>query len=124
MQNTLFLAVRDDAKDSLHVEVGDSKQPDFKPQFKVMRWDNEVNFSLRAAEHPAATVEVSGEVVKYITPDYEVHQYDKPDARVAAPVTPPATGVWAPDLHYLTEAQINAAATAMWAALNALFYGV
>jgi len=30
------------------VEVGDSKQPDdFYPQVKIMRWDNEVNFSVR-----------------------------------------------------------------------------
>lgn len=66
-------------KDKIEVEIGDSKQPDFKPQFKVMRWDNEVNFSMRAEEHQQATVETDGEKIKYITPDYEVHQYDRPE---------------------------------------------
>src|SRR3990172_8790988 len=77
--NTLTQAVKTDPKDAITVEIGDSKQADFKPQFKVMRWDNEVNFSLRAQEDPNATVEVDKEVIKYITPEYEVHQYDKPD---------------------------------------------
>lgn len=78
--NTLARVVKDNPKDTIHVEIGDSKQPDFKPQFKVMRWNNEVNFSMRAEEHPDATVETDGDVVKYITPEYEVHQYDKPEA--------------------------------------------
>lgn len=25
--------------DKIEVEIGDSKQPDFKPQVKIMRWD-------------------------------------------------------------------------------------
>lgn len=72
--------VKSNPKDRIQVEVGDSKQPDFKPQVKLMRWDNEVNLSIRAEEHPDATVETGGGVIKYITPDYEVHQYDKPEA--------------------------------------------
>lgn len=28
--------------DKIEVEIGDSKQPDFKPQVKIMRWNNEV----------------------------------------------------------------------------------
>lgn len=80
LNETLFQAVKEDPADVISVEIGDSKQPDFKPQVKIMRWDNEVNFSMRAEEHPDATVEFEGDVIKYITPDYEVHQYDKPDA--------------------------------------------
>src|SRR3989304_6012974 len=72
--------VKDNPKDRIGVEIGDALQPDFKPQFKIMRWDNEVNFSLRAEEKVGATVETEGEKIKYITPEYEVHQYDKPDA--------------------------------------------
>lgn len=72
--------VKEDPKDRIQIEIGDLKQLDFKPQFKIMRWDNEVNFSMRAEEHPGASVDFDGEVIKYITPDYEVHQYDKPDA--------------------------------------------
>lgn len=74
--NTFSRDVKDNPKDRISVEIGDSKQPDFKPQAKIMRWDNEVNFSLRAEEHPDATVETQGKTIKYITPDYEVHQYE------------------------------------------------
>ncbi|MCP3684581.1 MAG: hypothetical protein GY861_18090 [bacterium] len=38
---------KNNPKDFLEVEVGDYKQPDFKPQVKIKRWDNEVNFSVR-----------------------------------------------------------------------------
>src|SRR3990167_8342358 len=78
--NTLKQEVKDNPKDRIQVEIGDSKQVDFKPQVKIIRWDNEVNFSLRAIEDPNATVEIEKDVIKYITPEYEVHQYDKPDA--------------------------------------------
>lgn len=81
LNSTTFLQrVKDDPADQIEVEVGDSKQPDFKPQFKLMRWENEVNFSLRAREHAQGVLETDGEMVKYVTPDYEVHQYDKPEA--------------------------------------------
>ena len=77
--NTLAKVVKNNPADKIEVEIGDAKQLDFKPQFKVSRWDNEVNFSMRAEEDPKATVEVDGEVVKYKAKDYEVHQYEKPD---------------------------------------------
>src|SRR3990167_6265919 len=80
VNNTFSRDVKTNPKDLIRVEVGDSKQADFKPQVKIMRWDNEVNFSLRAIEHPDATIETEGEKIKYITPEYEVHQYDKPEA--------------------------------------------
>lgn len=31
----------------IEYEIGDIKQPDFKPQYKVMHWNNECNFSAR-----------------------------------------------------------------------------
>lgn len=81
LNNTTFSReVKSNPNDSIKVEVGDAKQTDFKPQFKVMRWDNEVNFSIRAEEHPEAIIETEGDVIKYITPKYEVHQYEKPEA--------------------------------------------
>lgn len=80
LNNTFSNKVKDVVEDRIEIEIGDSKQPDFKPQFKVMRWDNEVNFSIRATEHPAARVETDNDIVKYVTPDYEVHQYEKPEA--------------------------------------------
>lgn len=79
-QNTFKRITKSNPKDKIEYEIGDSKQLDFKPQFKLMRWDNDVNFSIRATEHPQATVKTTGEVIKYVTPDYEVHQYEKPEA--------------------------------------------
>ena len=80
IENTLTHTPKDNPKDLIQIEIGDAKQPDFKPQVKIMRWDNEVNFSMRAKEHPQAIVEIKEEKIKYITPEYEVHQYDKPEA--------------------------------------------
>lgn len=74
--NTFKRAVTDNPRDKIEIEIGDSKQPDFKPQAKISRWSNEVNFSLRAEEHPEAVVRTEGKLIKYITPDYEVHQYE------------------------------------------------
>src|SRR3990167_7506806 len=77
--NTFLRFAKENPKDRIRVEIGDLEQPDFKPQFKFMRWSNEVNFSLRAEEKVGATVETEGEKIKYITPEYEVHLYDKPE---------------------------------------------
>lgn len=79
-ETTFKQEAKSNPKDKIEVEVGDSKQPDFKPQFKIMRWNNEVNFSMRAEEKVGATVKIEDEKVKYITPEYEVHQYSKPEA--------------------------------------------
>lgn len=78
--NTAIKVVKSDVADKLEVEIGDALQPDFKPQFKIKRWDNEVNFSMRAEEDPTATVVVEDDKVKYKAKDYEVHQYEKPEA--------------------------------------------
>ncbi len=78
--NTFLYEVKSNPKDRIQVEIGDSKQPDFKPQRKSSRWDNEVNFSQRAPEDSNAQVITDGEKIKYIAPDYEVHQFEKPDA--------------------------------------------
>lgn len=47
LNNTFIQVAKKNPKDKIEVEIGDIKQPDFKPQFKVKRWDNEHNFSLR-----------------------------------------------------------------------------
>ena len=72
--------VKNNPKDRISLEIGDSKQPDFKPQRKIMRWDNECNLSQRVLEDINAVVQTEGEKIKYVAQDYEVHQYDKPDA--------------------------------------------
>jgi len=79
-ETTYNKEVKSNPSDRIVVEIGDSLQPDFKPQVKIKRWDNEVNFSMRAEEHPEAIVEEVDGVIKYITPKYEVHQYEKPEA--------------------------------------------
>lgn len=78
--NTLSRTVKDNLADRIEVEIGDSKQLDFKPQFKIKRWDNEVNFSMRAVEEAGATMVEEDGKVKHKGKDIEVHQYEKPEA--------------------------------------------
>ncbi|MCK4528013.1 hypothetical protein KAW18_11645 [candidate division WOR-3 bacterium] len=42
VNNTFIFPKNEDVE----IEVGDIKQPDFKPRMKIKRWDNEVNFSV------------------------------------------------------------------------------
>ena len=42
---------------NIEVEVGDSKQPDFKPRVKLKAWDNECNISFGLPDAPGATVQ-------------------------------------------------------------------
>ena len=75
------MVAKDNPKDRIKIEIGDTKDSTiFHPQVKVMRWDNEVNFSMRAEEKPEATVETDQDLIKYVTDEYDVIQYDKPNA--------------------------------------------
>jgi len=48
LNNTKYTATpKDDVKDCIQIEIGDFKQVDFYPQAKIIRWDDEVNVSLR-----------------------------------------------------------------------------
>jgi len=78
--NTLAKTVKNIRADRIEIEIGDSKQLDFKPQFKIKRWDNEVNFSMRAVEEAGAAMVEEDDKVKYKGKDIEVHQYEKPEA--------------------------------------------
>src|SRR3990167_1224054 len=65
--NTFALVSKTDVKDKIEVEIGDSKQPDiFYPQTKLMRWDNEVNFSVRLTESSTDKEKISTETDKVI----------------------------------------------------------
>ena len=72
--------VKDDPKDRIVVEIGDSKQSDFKPQMKIMRWDNEVSFTIKPDLSMIATedktLSFEGEKIKFGTPkvDYELYE--------------------------------------------------
>jgi len=85
---TLIRDVVEDPKERLQLEIGDSKQTDFKPQAKIMKWDNEVNFSIRSAEYDGATVEIEGEVIKYKTDDVETHIYELGEVKNEETVSP------------------------------------
>jgi hypothetical protein len=62
--NTYFIKPKDDWKDRIEVEVGDSKQPDFKDQIKIIRWDNEVNCSIRLKDDELSTIsEKDGKII-------------------------------------------------------------
>lgn len=59
------------------VEIGDSKQPDFKPQLKLKRWDNECNFSARLIDDDSqAIVEETQDNIKYKKEKFEAHFYE------------------------------------------------
>ena len=48
MDEFIAITPKDDPKDKIEVELGDSKDSTkFHPQVKLMRWDNEVNASFR-----------------------------------------------------------------------------
>lgn len=76
--NTLKRDVKQNPKDRIEIEIGDSKQSDFLPQAKIMRWDNETNFSLRFVDNEPGepVIETEGKVIKYIKPKVEFHAYE------------------------------------------------
>jgi hypothetical protein len=80
-RNTLKAEVQDNPKDRIEIELGDSKQDDFKPQYKLMRWDNETNFSIRAKEtddtrNGMPEVNVGKGRVEYVANKYKTVMYD------------------------------------------------
>ena len=73
---------KDNPKDLIELEVGDSKDlTKFQPQTKIMRWDNEVNISIRLkedkkeAKETPVIVEEDGKI-KYKKSKREAHFYD------------------------------------------------
>ena len=75
---------KDDPEDRLKIEVGDSKEVDFKPQVKIMRWDNESNFSMRLVEQDVEVPAISTKdgVVEYKKSKVEASFYSVvPDAQ-------------------------------------------
>lgn len=80
---TFFDSPKDNPKDRIQIEVGDSKQADFYPQVKLMRWNNEVNSSLRlvydALPGNISFSENNG-VITWKKGLYEARFYNKPEA--------------------------------------------
>ncbi len=50
-KTTFIEKAKDNPKDRINVVIGDDKQPDFKPQIKIERWDNESNVSIRLKDN-------------------------------------------------------------------------
>lgn len=78
-KNTYSKDVVENPARRIDVEIGDSKQDAFYPQFKLKNWDNETNFSLRYIDDLSGVVEKIGDTIKYIKEKEEVHFYEKPN---------------------------------------------
>lgn len=68
-------------KDRITIEIGDLKQAKFYPQKKIMRWDNEVNVSIRLIEDDdeiaeAPTIIEEDGRIKHIKSKRDCHFYD------------------------------------------------
>lgn len=81
--NTYFLIPKDDPRDRVEVEVGDSKDKDkFHPQVKIKRWDNEVNLSVRLKDEGTEPEEISTEAdkIKWKKGIKDVSFYELPES--------------------------------------------
>ncbi len=76
-RNTFLRDIHDDPAHKIEVEIGDIKQDKFIPQFKTKHWDNETNFSLRYIDDMSGDVIYTGDKIKYVKKDAEVHFYHK-----------------------------------------------
>src|SRR3990167_2677056 len=75
--NTYSKVVKDNPKDFLDIEIGDVTQPDFYPQLKIKRWDNEVNFSARLVTNELTpTVSTQPDKIIWAGDKTEAHFYD------------------------------------------------
>ena len=71
---------KDNPKDRIDIEVGDSKQPDFYPQVKIMRWGNECNYSIRLIDDNTGSVKQEGDKVIYDKQDKKIEFYEVDDS--------------------------------------------
>jgi len=78
IQNNTFIQVaKSDPKDKIEVEIGDIKQPDFYPQVKIQRWDNEVNCSIRLiTDEKNPVISTEGDKIKWVGDKIESHFYN------------------------------------------------
>lgn len=75
--NTFAFIPKDNDKNRIETEIGDIKQPDFHPQVKIKRWDNEVNFSVRLKhEEENPIISSKDEKINWKGDKIEVDFYD------------------------------------------------
>lgn len=79
-RNTFIVKNTKEVDNKFELEVGDIKQDDFKPQVKLLRWNNECNASFRLIDNELdiSRIETEGNVIKFIKKKLEAHFYDKP----------------------------------------------
>ena len=79
---TYKITPKDDPKDRIEVIIGDDKQLDFYPQTKLMRWDNECNFSVRLKENgkEKATVSSADDKVTWDKGNFKIEFYEAENA--------------------------------------------
>lgn len=77
-RNTFKRTVKNDVKEKIEHEIGDSKQDDFFPQIKVKKWDNEVNLSVRLKDDDpeVPSIRTRGNVIEWVKSKREAHFYD------------------------------------------------
>lgn len=63
VSNSLVRDVAPRIEDRITVEIGDTKQTEFIPQAKIMRWNNETNFSIRRDNGARSFIERDGKIV-------------------------------------------------------------
>lgn len=78
--NNYICRPKDNPKDLVEVEIGDTKQVNFYPQVKIKRWDNEVNFSARLITENVKLGKFgkTGENISYQEGKHEVNFYELP----------------------------------------------
>src|SRR3990167_5147558 len=76
---TYFAIPKDNPKDRIAIEIGDSKQSDFYPQVKIQRWDNEVNLSARLITNEVSpTITTEADKILWQGEKTEAHFYNIP----------------------------------------------
>ena len=77
--NAFIREARGGPADRIEVEVGDVHDPNFRPQVKIKRWDNEVNLSVRLQtdELGDVTVSTEGDKIVWCKGDIEANFYEK-----------------------------------------------
>lgn len=80
VNNTFVSLDKGEKHSELEVEIGDIHSDAFKPQFKLKRWENECNFSVRLIDDDVniPKIETKGNKIKFIKEKTEVHFYDVP----------------------------------------------
>ena len=81
VNNTFIGKNKGETHAELEVEIGDIHSDTFQPQFKIKRWDNECNFSVRLIDDAVdlPKLQTDQNKIKFIKSGIEAHFYDVPE---------------------------------------------